>query len=81
MNNNLSKTLRTFSTYSEVFASIKVLSDSFRKHYRKGSDTDLVYSQSGDPKKPVHALAIWHDGSEKQTKEIAYYTETLNKLD
>jgi hypothetical protein len=78
--NNFTKTLRIFSTYSEVFSVLNALSEAFRKHYRKNSETDLVYSQSGDPKHPVHALAVWHDGSDKQAREIEYYAEALNKL-
>ena len=77
--NNISQTLKPYNSHSEVFSEIKTLSEAFKKHYRKNSDSELVYQQTGNPKMPAHALAVWHDGSENQKREIDFFLNLLAK--
>lgn len=76
--NNQSVTLQTnFKSAREVCDLIKVLSEKFRIHYRKGESVDLVYSQTGDLKNPSHNLAAWFDSDNKA--ELNYFREILAK--
>lgn len=77
--NTQSITLKTnFKSAREVCELIKVLSEKFRIHYRKGESVDLVYSQTGDLKNPSHNLAAWFNAD--NTKEVNYFQEILAKL-
>ncbi len=70
--NNKTLTLKTnFKSAHEVCDLIKILSDKFRLHYRKGESVDLAYSQSGDLKKPAHNLAVWF--ATDNVKEVEYF--------
>lgn len=67
-----------FQNCAHVLDKIKELNDLFLKTFRKCSNSELVYSLGGDKKQPVHSLAVWHDGSSEQIKEIEFFVSNLN---
>ena len=78
MNNNKTLTLKTnLPNAREVCDLIRVLSDKFRIHYRKGESVELVYSQAGDLKNPSHNLAVWFGQGDK--KEVEFFRALIEK--
>lgn len=76
--NNKTHLIQTdFYNCAQVLAKIDELSKLFLKTHRKGAQCELVYSLGGDKKNPIHALAVWHDGSPEQNKEIEFFTNNL----
>lgn len=78
MANNQTLILKSdFSTCAEVLEKIDELSKLFLKTHRKGAECELVYSQVGELKRPIHNLAVWHDGSASQMSEIQFFIDNL----
>jgi len=67
--------LKNYNSYSSVFYEISRLEDLFRKQFKRAPKCQLIYSQEGDPKKPVHSLGLW-DG-DKYTDELEFFTQNI----
>ena len=67
--------LKQYPDHSAVFFHIPRLEDEFRKKFKRAPKSQLVYSQGGDPKYPVHSLALW-DG-EKYGDEVEFFVNSL----
>ena len=67
-----------YKSANDVFAQIDELTKAYKKQFKKNPSVDLVYSSSGDPKKPSHNLAVWHDGSMTQNEEIIFFFEQIS---
>lgn len=66
-----------FSSCSQVLEKIDLTSKLFLKTFKKSPKCELVYSLGGTYKMPIHNLAVWHDGSVEQGKEIQFIKESL----
>jgi len=72
----MSTTLKTYTEHTLAFTDIARLNADFLKSFKRAPKTQLVYSQSGDAKRPVHGIGIW-DG-DKYPEEVEFFVSKLN---
>lgn len=68
-------TLKTYNNYPAAFSDISRLDEAFRKQFKRAPKSQLVYSQQGDHKKPIHGVGVW-DG-EKYPDEVEFFINNL----
>ncbi len=66
---------QNYPSIQAVLDHIKILTEKFRKHFKRAPSLEFIYSQRGDLKKPVHNLAIWFD--EANSRELDYIKTIL----
>jgi hypothetical protein len=68
--------LKTYTGHISAFADISRLNTEFLKSFKRSPKSQLVYSQSGNAKRPVHGISIW-DG-DKYPEEVEFFRSRLN---
>ena len=62
--------LKQFPSAREVLEAISNADQTFRKEFKRAPKTDLVYSESGDTKRPRFFVAAW---VENDKTELTWY--------
>lgn len=72
-----SQVICNYLSPKEVTEKINTLTKGFVNTYKKNPVTSLVYSSTGYKKNVKHNLAVWHDGSFEQMKEVEFFKQNL----
>ena len=68
-------TLKNYANSTVALANINRLEELFRKQFKRAPKSQLVYSQEGDPKHPVHSIGLWD--ADKYSDEADFFTKNL----
>jgi hypothetical protein len=77
MNEIKTQVICNLTSHKEVDEKIKTLTKGFVKIHKKNPVVSLVYSSTGFKKTERHHLAVWHDGSIEQMKEVEFFKQNL----